>query len=125
MKSNRRKFLQYTGLTGISLAFADMMKGFGAGINDHPDILVNQLKTVRIGFIGLGNRGPGAVKRMSQIEGVKIKALCDIRPEKVSEVKKTLEGSAHQPAIYTNKEDEWKKLCELPDIDLVYIATPW
>ena len=143
MKSNRRKFLQYSGLTGISLAVANMMKGFGANTNDTPVAALShldkthsqhfnmcgyaapKLEKVRIGFIGLGNRGPGAVERMSHIDGVEIKALCDIRPEKVSAVKKTLEGSSHQPAIYTNKEDEWKKLCESPDIDLVYIATPW
>jgi len=62
---------------------------------------------------------------MKHIEGVEIKALCDIRPEKVNAVKKSLEGSTHNPAIYTGKENEWKKLCEQPDIDAVYIATPW
>ena len=84
-----------------------------------------KLDTVRIGFIGLGNRGPAAVDRMTHIEGTQVKALCDIRPEKVNAVKKSLEGSVHQPEIYTGKEDEWKKLCDRKDIDLVYIATPW
>ena len=143
MKSNRRKFLQYSGLTGLGLTVANMMKGFGANTDDNPDAVLNnfnkthsqhfnmcgyaapKLEKVRIGFIGLGNRGPGAVKRMSHIDGVEIKALCDLRPEKVSAVKKTLEGTLHQPVIYSNREDEWKKLCERPDIDLVYIATPW
>ena len=49
-----------------------------------------KIETVRIGFIGLGNRGPGAVSRMSKIDGVDIKALCDIRPEKANKVKKSL-----------------------------------
>jgi predicted dehydrogenase len=62
---------------------------------------------------------------MTYIEGVAIKALCDIRPEKVNAVKKLLENSVHHPDVYTGKIDEWKKLCERPDIDLVYIATPW
>jgi predicted dehydrogenase len=43
----------------------------------------------------------------------------------VNAVKKSLEGSIHQPEIYTDKENEWKKLCERQDVDLVYIATPW
>lgn len=142
MKSSRRKFLQYSGLSGIGLVVANMMKGFGANTNGNPDA-INQLnKThsqhfnmcgyaapkldmVRIGFIGLGNRGPDAVERMSHIEGTEIKALCDIRPEKVNAVKKSLEASVHKPEIYTGKEDEWKKLCERADVDLVYIATPW
>jgi len=143
MKSNRRKFLQYSGLTGAGLAVANLIKGFGINTDDNPDTLVNglhkpdnthfnmcgyaapKLDTVRIGFIGLGNRGPAAVDRMSHIEGTDIKALCDIRPEKVNAVKKSLETSVHKPEIYTGKEEEWKKLCERPDIDLVYIATPW
>src|SRR5204863_3714053 len=61
----------------------------------------------------------------TRIEGVEIKALCDIRPEKANAVKKSLEGSAHNPEVYTDNKDEWKKLCERPDIDVVYIATPW
>lgn len=84
-----------------------------------------RLETVRIGFIGLGNRGPAAVERMTHIEGVAINALCDLRPEKTEAVRKKLEGGPHHPVVYTGGEEEWKKLCERPDIDLVYIATPW
>lgn len=137
MKSNRRKFLQYSGLTGLGLAGANIIKSYGR-IHDHSlaNTTHNQqfnmsgyaapkLEVVRIGFIGLGNRGPAAVERMRHIEGVDIKALCDLRPEKADAVKKSLEGTAHHPAVYTNKEDEWKKLCERADIDLVYVATPW
>ena len=46
-----------------------------------------KIDVVRIGFIGLGNRGPGAVERMSKIDGVEIKALCDLRPEKADKSK--------------------------------------
>ncbi len=136
MKSNRRNFLKYSSLTGISLAGAGMMKGYAANNEfmetngydqqfNMSDYAAPKVDTVRIGFIGLGNRGPGAVERMRHIEGVEIKALCDLRSEKVNAVKKSLEGSVHNPEIYTDKAEEWKKLCERPDIDLVYIATPW
>src|SRR3954467_1888230 len=37
----------------------------------------SRLERVRVGFIGLGNRGPKAVLRMSMIDGVDIKGLCD------------------------------------------------
>ena len=62
---------------------------------------------------------------MTYRECVSIKALCDIRSEKVNAVKKSLEGSINTPVIYTVKEDQWNKLCERADMDLVYIATPW
>ena len=41
-----------------------------------------KIETVRIGVIGLGQRGPAHVKTMSRVDGVEIKALCDLRPEK-------------------------------------------
>jgi predicted homoserine dehydrogenase-like protein len=38
-----------------------------------------KIPIVRVGFVGLGNRGPGAVERMTYIEGVEIVAICDKR----------------------------------------------
>jgi len=138
MKQNRRKFLKSTGLAGIGLASTSIIpaqanstmeeatpsKSYAQKFN-MCGYAAPKLDTVRIGFVGLGNRGPAAVNRMRKIEGVEIKALCDIRPEKVNAVKKSLEGSGHNPQVYTGKEDEWKKMCDRNDIDLIYIATPW
>ena len=39
------------------------------------------METVRVGFIGLGMRGPDAVERFSQIEGTDIKGLCDVEDD--------------------------------------------
>ncbi len=41
------------------------------------------IENVRIGFIGLGMRGPGAVNRMCFIEGAEVTALCDIETSRV------------------------------------------
>lgn len=131
MKKDRRNFLKMTGL-GIGLAGS----GFGQSTWAQAALSAAErfnmcgyaaprLETVRIGFIGLGNRGPAAVKRMVHIEGTRINALCDLRPAKVAAVKDSLKGTLHTPAIYTNGGEDWKKLCERDDIDLVYIATPW
>ena len=135
MKTNRRNFLKLSGFTGIGLAGAAVLNSQSAAAFSFQEnnpahfnmcgFAAPRLDTVRIGFIGLGNRGPGAVERMKHIEGTDIKALCDIRPEKVNAVKKSLEGSVHQPAVYTGGSEEWKKMCDRKDIDLVYIATPW
>jgi len=84
-----------------------------------------KLDKVRVGFVGLGNRGMAAVERMNKIEGVEIKALCDLRPEKVAEAKKLIEASGHHPTGYDTNPEAWKKLCERSDLDLIYIVTPW
>ena len=125
-----------SGITGISLAeSASMLSSIqlvgGEKTKLNPQAFnmcgyaAPKLDKVRIGFIGLGNRGPAAVQRMNIIEGVVIKALCDIRPEKVNAVKLSLEGSKHNPETYSGGEEDWKKVCERTDIDLIYIATPW
>jgi predicted dehydrogenase len=137
MNSNRRDFLKLSGLTGLSMATANISSALSAeemtganktGKRKHFNMsgyAAPKLDIVRIGFIGLGNRGPGAVKRMSIIEGVDIKGLCDLRPEKAAAAKKLLENTSHQPTLHTGSETEWKKMCERTDIDLIYIATPW
>lgn len=84
------------------------------------------IKVVRVGFIGLGMRGPGAVDRLSQIEGVEIKALCDLHPERVERSQKILaKHKKERAAAYSGSKDAWKELCRRPDIDLIYVATDW
>ena len=84
------------------------------------------IDTVRVGFIGLGMRGPGAVERFIHIPGTKIVALCDLLPENVAKCQKMLEKAGFPAAAeYTDAEDAWKELCERDDINLVYIATDW
>jgi hypothetical protein len=84
-----------------------------------------KLETVRIGFVGVGHRGIGAVERMSKIEGVEIKGVADIIPEKAEAIKAKMRKVGQNPDTYTGSPDAWKKLCERDDIDLIYIATPW
>ncbi len=85
-----------------------------------------KLDTVRVGFIGLGMRGPGAVRRFTHIPGTKIVALCDIYEEKVEKTQAILENANLPRAVgYSGSEDSWKELCERDDIDLVYIASDW
>lgn len=84
------------------------------------------IPTVRVGFIGLGMRGPGAVRRWSHIEGTEIVALCDLEMEGIEKSQQHLQSASRPPAaVYTGSEDAWKKLCEREDIDLVYIMTDW
>jgi predicted dehydrogenase len=135
MKTNRRDFLKLSGYTGIGIAGAGVFSPSAAAslpiFDSNPNhfnmsgYAAPKLEAVRIGFIGLGNRGPGAVNRMGYIQGTEIKGLCDIRSEKVMAVKKSLEGSVHNPEVYTGTAEAWKKMCDRKDIDLIYIATPW
>ena len=97
-----------------------------AGQTDVVGLTAPKLDTVRVGFIGLGMRGPGAVSRFTHIPGTKVVALCDIRPERVEASQNILKKAGlPEAAVYSGSEDAWKQLCERDDIDLVYIATDW
>lgn len=145
MENNRRDFLKRTGLAGLGIAGAGIVPGCTTtkkGISGQ-DTFQQQVKkkhalqfnmngyaapkidTVRIGFIGLGNRGSGIAEILTKIEGVEFKAICDLRPEKAESTKKMLNSSGQYPEIYTGGEEEWKKMCDRNDIDVVYIDTPW
>ncbi len=83
------------------------------------------LPTVRIALIGLGNRGILALNRLLNIPGTSITALCDLRPGKAEEAKQIF--SRHQlplPPFYSHPDD-WKKICEREEVDLVYNCTHW
>lgn len=145
MKNNRRDFLKLTGLGGAGLLGTGFLTGCQDAKSDgaQKDAVVSlaqrsytqqfnmsgykadPIPIVRIGFVGLGNRGPAAVRRISYLDGVEIKALCDIRPEKAQAAAKILEGTSHTPELYTSGPEDWKNMCDRDDIDLIYIATPW
>ncbi|MBN8859525.1 MAG: Gfo/Idh/MocA family oxidoreductase [Sphingobacteriales bacterium] len=139
MNNNRRSFLKMAGLLSTGMA-SGPLHGFsknsdhnavsGAGTNDAQ--LFNmcgyrapKIDTVRIGFAGLGNRGSAAVKRISHIDGISINGLCDIRPERVQQSQAAIKSLPYKPALYSASGDDYKKMCEREDIDVVYIATPW
>lgn len=96
------------------------------GQNDVLGLTTPKIEIVRIGFIGLGMRGPGAVNRFTHIPGVEIVALCDLHPERVDKTQTILENAGLPKAVsYSGEEESWKELCQRDDIDLVYIATDW
>lgn len=147
MKTNRRNFFRITGAAGAGI----LSGGLTSCITKEKTALNSNLShiqeeanrkhsqrfnmsgyaapaidAVRIGFIGLGMRGPGAVERIANIEGVEIKALCDERPDRVEKAQKTLsDHGLHAAKAYSGNKDSWKELCQSNEIDLVYICTPW
>jgi len=140
--NKRRDFIKHTGLSGLGLMVSGMMQAYASTTEDLNRIkeqadrtqvqkfnmcgyAAPKLEVVRIGVVGIGNRGYGALERLIKIEGVEIKALCDLRSERTALGKKFVEASGHKPDVYDGKVDSWKKLCERNDLDLVYILTPW
>lgn len=97
-----------------------------AGQKDAIELTVPAMDVVRIGVVGLGMRGPGAVYRFCNIEGAEVRALCDIEKDRV-EAAQTILANAGKPAAaaFSGEAESYKALCERDDIDLVYICTDW
>jgi predicted dehydrogenase len=162
MKSTRREFLAKTGLTTTGLMAANLLRGTNvhaatpaaAGTRNaatrtqHFNMCgyaAPKLERVRVGLIGLGNRGSGAIARLRAIEGLEIKAICDNRPERIEEGLARISGAGRRsrstgerpkqpapapsnvppPATYTGSDEAWKKVCDRDDIDVIYNCTPW
>ena len=61
-----------------------------------------KLEVVRVGFVGLGMRGPGAVERFTHIPGTQIVALCDYEKERAERCQEFLrKASMPDAAIYS------------------------
>lgn len=77
--------------------------------------------TVRVAFIGTGNRGSFLLRHMLTVPGVKVVAICDIEPDTLRRAIDQASKAGHSPAGYA---DFRKLLDERKDIDAVVIATP-
>lgn len=88
-------------------------------------LTVPKMQTVRVAFVGLGMRGPGAVERFTHIPGVEIVALCDYVEKRAEACQKYLRSAGLKPADIYSGEKGHEELCKRPDIDLVYVATDW
>ena len=140
MKNNRRNFLRNLTLGSGALALGlpslagkkDTEKLEGRQQMDYGKQHFNmcgyaapKIDKVRIGFIGLGMRGPGAVNRMSFVEGVEIKALCDKDPKRTAKAQEILMKKGLPRATEYSGEEGWKGMVQKEELDLVYICTPW
>ena len=138
MKTNRRNFLK-TAAAGVAALGLTEIKGLAQGLDGFLEtpiparqgesvmgLTCEPLKTVRIGLIGLGMRGMEGIDRLLSVEGAEITAVCDVVPERVARGKKKIrEKGRKEPAGYSAGPDDWMKLCERDDVDLIYSCTPW
>ena len=125
---NRREFLKAVG--GFS-AFASLGGCAGGrlslgGYGSMSGFAAKPMEVVRVGYIGVGERGTAAVRRVSNIPGIETAALCDLRPSQVAPLVKFLKENGKPGAMkeYSGREDSWKGVCDDPNVDVVYLCVP-
>lgn len=94
MKNTRKEFLKMSGLAGAGMFALSGCQSNGSGHRDDalegPGIREREMQfnmhgfaappmdLVRVGIIGMGSRGNGSVARLQHLEGVEVRAICDV-----------------------------------------------
>ena len=128
----RRDFLKAGAIAGIgavltatNLTGCATMQRKLAVPPDNP-LRVSPVDIVKIGFVGVGHQGSSHVENFLKINGVEIKAICDIVPAKVERMqKRVVEAGKPEPAGYSQGERAFERMCQEEDLDLVFTSTPW
>lgn len=86
-----------------------------------------RMERPRIAIVGTGLRGRSVLHELLGVGGVRIAALCDTVPDKVSRALDQCRKAGHDYEIptFSGSERAFEALVRRDDIDLVYTATPW
>jgi len=130
VRKSRREFLRNTTMAGVGLALGSAATGSHThGMLAQPARLApagEPLKKVRIGYVGVGGMGTAHVSNLLKIEGAEIRAVCDIVDDRVRRAQDmTVKAGQPRPEGYSRGEEDFKRLCQRDDLDLIYNATPW
>lgn len=93
-----------------------------AGQRSVVGLAAQPMERVRVGFVGLGQRGREAVMRWCHLERTDIVAVCDLSADSVADVQQLLRDNG-RPAAHAFSSAE--QLCDMPNLDLVYVCTDW
>jgi predicted dehydrogenase len=106
---SRREFLAHSAnLAGASLGPLAARKAAAEGAPAQ----------IRVGLIGLGDRGRHLLKIALDLTNVRVAGLCDVHPGRLKRALDLARG--HGPRGYT----DYRALLEARDVDAVLIATP-
>ncbi len=95
-------------------------KGSMIGFADRP------VDVVRVGFVGVGLQGTAHVENFLKIEGVEVRAVCDIIEDRVERAQTmVVEAGQKKPQGYSRGARDFERLCDRDDLDLVLCSTPW
>ena len=76
---------------------------------------------IRVGFIGVGNRGTALLRNLLDTKSAQVVAVCDISPDNAKRAATLVTGAGQKdPAAF----DDWKKMLEHKGVDAVVSALP-
>jgi predicted dehydrogenase len=129
-RPTRREFLKETAVAGVGLALTSATSTgcIPSWLNASalPVQTAKSMDRVRIGYVGVGGQGTSHVENLLKIPGAEIRAICDIVESRVQRAQEmTVNAGQPRPEGYSRGEEDFKRLCQRDDLDLIYNATPW
>lgn len=116
-KLKRRDFVKLSAITAGSMALSNHGMAQTAPKDEKP---------LRIGFVGVGDRGSYHLDAALGIEGVAVPALCDIKDAHLHRAKRWVEGTGQpSPTLYGKSDTDFVRMCEQEDLDVIICATSW
>ena len=126
---NRKDFIKRSllGTAGVSVlnqpfrAFATHHK-LAAGELGNFDPVDN----VRIGVVGVGNRGDSLLKQVLRLENCQVTGVCDLIEARVERGQRWVtEAGQDKPKGYSRGEYDYRRMYEDGNCDLILVMTPW
>ena len=109
---NRRRFLGCSAAASLALSQGNLAEAAAVDGETSP---------VRLGVIGVGNRGTALLRALLELPGTPIVAVCDFEPKHRQRGQGIVEKARGQrPDAY----DDPRRVLDRPDIDAVIVAIP-
>ena len=128
MKLNRRNFVKNATIAGIGTAAISVsgMTSAAPGEQQVKKPATAPSDKLRVGFIGVGNRGGGHIRTAVGMGNVDIISICDVSDRSIEGAKRTISrAKASEPKVYTGSEFAFMEMLAKEKLDAVIIATPW
>ena len=126
--NTRRDFLRTVAGVGAGLALTASSRSANAPVPGAGAVGLRApaMDRVRVGIIGLGARGGGHLGTLLTLDGVEIVALCDNHAPTLAKAFARVEKAKRPvPASYGKDDQDWKRMLERKDLDIVFVVTPW
>lgn len=110
---SRRRFMQSGLAAGAAVGLAGVARA-------------EDVAPVRIGMVGVGNRGTFLLQTLLSIPGVTIPAVADIKEAHAKRAEQIIvDAGGDAPMLYVAGERDYENLVARDDLDAVITATPW
>jgi len=126
---NRRNFLKIGAVGAGGIVVQSLAAPVAGAISAEATMIEyhdQPLDVVRLGIVGVGGMGTAHLENFLKIEGVEVRAVCDVVEERVARAQQmVVDAGRKRPEGYSRGPRDFERLCDRPDLDLVFNVTPW